>query len=96
MYAGKKAGLALVVRRVTEHDKNHELGKQVERNEEGEPVEGGVELPMGSRFKGQAEGWEPYERAFWGAEFRGGRLFEPPPKPETEEQAGGQAPESCL
>lgn len=83
LYAGKKARNAVVVRRVTEHDKNHELGVQVERNEEGEPVEGGPELPMGSQYKGQAERWEPYEQAFFGAEFRGGRFFEPLEEPNN-------------
>jgi len=83
MYAGsRKARKAIVVRRVTEHDKNHELGGQVERDEEGNPIEGGAEVPMGSRYKGQAEGWEPYKRAF-GPEFRGGRFFDPLPKDES-------------
>lgn len=91
LYTGKKPRNAFVVRRVAEHDKNHELGMQVERKEEGEPVEGGVEMPMGSTYKGQAEGWQPYEQAFWGAEFRGGRLFEPLEKEaETGQQGGGQ------
>lgn len=81
-----KARKAFVVRRVTEHDKNHELGKQVERDESENPVEGGMELPMGSRYKGQVAGWEPYRRAA-GVEFRGGRVFEPV---EAEKQDGGQ------
>jgi hypothetical protein len=77
MYAGSgKAKKAFVVRRITEHDKNHEMGVQVERDEEGNPMEGAVGMPVGSEYKGQTEGWEPYKKAF-GAEFRGGRFFQP-------------------
>ncbi|TID12896.1 Phosphate-repressible phosphate permease [Venturia nashicola] len=92
LYAGKKARNAFLVRRVTEHDKNHELEAQKERNEEGGPAEEGLVLPMGSRYKGQAEGWEPYER-FLGAEFRGGRFFEPLSKAEDGQQGGEQQQE---
>lgn len=90
--ADKKGRNAFVVRRVTEHDKNHELGKQVERDEAGEPIEGGAQLPMGSRYKGQTEEWEPYKQAFWGAEFRGGRFFEPAEKTKHGDQDGDQPP----
>jgi hypothetical protein len=72
---GGKPRKVFVVRRITEHDKNHELGAKVERGEDGNPVKGAVGVPMGSKYRGQREGWAPY-KAFV-AEFRGGRFFDP-------------------
>jgi hypothetical protein len=84
IYAGKgKARKAFVVRRVTHHDRNHELGMQVERDAEGNPIAGAVGVPMGSKYLGRQAGWQPYKSAF-GAEFRGGRFFDPVPKGEDE------------
>jgi hypothetical protein len=98
MYASsKKARKAFVVRRVTHHDRNHELGMQVERDAEGNPIEGAVGVPMGSKYLGRQAGWSPYKSAF-GAVFRGGRFFDLVPKDEEEVApegggGGGQRPQ---
>lgn len=66
MYAGSgKARKAFVVRRVTHHDRNHELGIQVERDAEGDPIEGAVGVPMGSKYLGRQAGSENLAPCWW-------------------------------